>query len=100
MRAAHKDWYSDYATRVSSLSNHVRGKLRRSLIVLWSAVGLILLIVCLSRSNLLFARSAARSKAFATRTALGARRSRILRQLLTQSVVLSSAGSLLGLVFA
>ena len=100
MRAGHKDWYSDYATRVSSLSNHVRGKLRSSLIVLWSAVGLILLIVCVNLANLLFARSAARSKEFATRNALGAGRSRIVGQLLTESVVLSAAGALLGLVFA
>ena len=100
MRAAHKDWYSEYPTRVSSLSNHVRGKLRSSLIVLWSAVGLILLIVCVNLANLLFARSAARSKEFATRTALGAGRSRIVGQLLTESVVLSTAGALLGLVFA
>jgi len=100
MRATHKEWYSDYATRVSSLSDHVRGKLRSSLIVLWSAVGLILLIVCVNLANLLFARSAARSKEFATRTALGAGRSRIVGQLLTESVVLSAAGALLGLVFA
>jgi predicted permease len=100
MRASHKDWYSDYATRVSSLSDHVRGKLRSSLIVLWSAVGLILLIVCVNLANLLFARSAARSKEFATRTALGAGRSRIVGQLLTESVVLSAGGALLGLVFA
>lgn len=100
MHAAHKDWYSDYATRVSSLSDHVRGKLRASLIVLWSAVGLILLIVCVNLANLLFARSAARSKEFATRTALGAGRSRIVGQLLTESVILSCAGALLGLGFA
>src|SRR5882762_1571462 len=100
MRAAHKDWYSEYPTRVSSLSAHVRGKLRASLIVLWCAVGLILLIVCVNLANLLFARSAARSKEFATRTALGAGRSRIVGQLLTESVVLSSAGAVLGLAFA
>jgi predicted permease len=95
-----KDSYNDYATRVSSLGDHVRGKLRSSLIVLWSAVGLILLIVCVNLANLLFARSAARSKEFATRTALGAGRSRIVSQLLTESVILSAAGALLGLVFA
>lgn len=100
MRASHKDWYSDYPTRISSLSAHVRGKLRTSLVVLWSAVGLILLIVCVNLANLLFARSAARSKEFATRTALGAGRSRIISQLLTESAVLSAAGALLGLVFA
>ena len=100
MCAAHKEWNSDYATRVSSLSEHVRGKLRSSLIVLWSAVGLILLIVCVNLANLLFARSAARSKEFATRTALGAGRLRIVGQLLTESVVLSASGASVGLVFA
>jgi predicted permease len=100
MRATHPDWYSNYETRVSSLSGHVRGKLRSSLIVLWSAVGLILLIVCVNLANLLFARSAARSKEFATRTALGAGRSHIVGQLLTESVILSGAGMVLGLVFA
>ena len=100
MRATHAEWYSDYATRVSSLSDHIRGKLRTSLIVLWAAVGLILLIVCVNLANLLFARSVARSKEFATRTALGAGRSRIVGQLLTESIVLSGAGALLGLVFA
>jgi len=100
MRAAHTDWWNDYLTRVSSLSDHVRGKLRASLIVLWSAVGLILLIVCVNLANLLFARSVARSKEFATRTALGAGRSRIVSQLLTESFILSGAGALLGLAFA
>jgi predicted permease len=100
MHAAHRDWWDDYLTRVSSLSDHVRGKLRASLIVLWSAVGLILLIVCVNLANLVFARSAARSKEFATRTALGAGRSRIVGQLLTESVILSAAGALFGLVFA
>ena len=52
------------------LKDYVSGKLRRSLIVLWGAVGLILLIVCVNLSNLLLARGAARSKEFAMRTAL------------------------------
>ena len=73
------------------------GKLRRSPIVLWCAVGLILLIVCVNLSNLLLARAAARSKEFAMRSALGARRGRLIRQLLTESLVLSVAGAVLGL---
>ena len=76
------------------------GKLRRSLIVLWCAVGLILLIVCVNLSNLLLARGAARSKEFAMRTALGATRGRLLRQLLTESLILSFAGALFGLGIA
>ncbi|HET9177081.1 MAG TPA: ABC transporter permease [Terriglobia bacterium] len=97
----HREWDFDrYRARAQSLKDHVSGKLRRSLIVLWSAVGLILLIVCVNLSNLELARAAARSKEFAMRTALGAGRRRLVRQLLTESLVLSIAGALLGLGFA
>lgn len=100
LRAAHPDWWEDYKSTIVGLKDHVSGKLRRSLIVLWSAVGLILLIVCLNLSNLMLARAAARSKEFAMRSALGAGRGRLLRQLLTESLVLSSVGALLGLGLA
>jgi predicted permease len=83
-----------------TLKDYVSGRLRRSLIVLWSAVGLILLIACVNLSNLLLARATARSKEFAMRAALGAGRGRIVGQLLTESLVLSGAGALLGLVLA
>jgi predicted permease len=82
------------------LKEYVSGKLRRSLIVLWSAVGLILLIVCVNLSNLLLARAAARSKEFALRGALGAARGRLVRQLLTESLVLSLIGAAFGLGIA
>ena len=84
----------------SWLKEYVTGKLRRSLIVLWCAVGMILLIVCVNLSNLLLARTAARSKEFAMRSALGAGRGRLIRQLLTESLILSGAGALLGLGIA
>jgi predicted permease len=82
------------------LKEYVSGKLRRSLVVLWCAVGLILLIVCVNLSNLMLARSAARSKEFALRSALGAGRARLIRQLLTESLVLAGAGAALGLGLA
>jgi len=82
------------------LKDYVTGKLRRSLIALWCAVGAILLIAGVNLSNLLLARAVARSKEFAVRGALGASRGRIVRQLLMESLVLSSAGAILGLGLA
>jgi len=82
------------------LKDYISGKLRRSLVVLWSAVGSVLLIACVNLSNLLLARAAARTKEFGMRTALGASRFRIVRQLLTESLVLSGAGAICGLVLA
>jgi predicted permease len=90
----------DYPMRLRILKDYVDGRLRRSLIVLWSAVGVILLIACVNLSNLLLARAAARGKEFAVRGALGASRGRIARQLLTESLVLSFAGASLGLGLA
>ena len=82
------------------LKDYVSGKLRRSLVVLWCAVGAILLIACVNLSNLLLARAAARSKEFAMRGALGASRGRIVRQLLTESLVLSGMGAIVGFMLA
>jgi predicted permease len=82
------------------LKDYVTGKLRRSLIALWCAVGAILLIAGVNLSNLLLSRTAARAKEFAVRGALGASRGRIVRQLLIESLVLSSAGAAWGLGFA
>lgn len=90
----------DYTAHLWDLKDFVSGSLHRSLVVLWVAVGLILLIVCVNLSNLLLARAAARSKEFAMRSALGAARGRIVRQLLTESLILSAAGAALGLVLA
>ena len=96
----HPDYGKGYTGQLTGLKEYVSGKLWRSLIVLWCAVGLILLIVCVNLSNLLLARAAARSKEFAMRSALGAQRGRLVRQLLTESLVLSAAGAVLGLGLA
>jgi predicted permease len=96
----HPEYGKGYTGQLTGLKEYVSGKLRRSLIVLWCAVGLILLIVCVNLSNLLLARAAARGKEFAMRTALGAGRGRLVRQLLTESLMLSAGGALLGLGIA
>jgi len=96
----HPEYGKPYTGQLTGLKEYVSGKLRRSLIVLWCAVALILLIVCVNLSNLLLARAAARSKEFAMRRALGAGRGRLVRQLLTESLVLAAVGAGLGLGLA
>jgi predicted permease len=82
------------------LKDYVTGKLRRSLIAMWCAVGAILLIAGVNLSNLLLSRAVARAKEFAVRGALGATRGRIVRQLLMESLVLSMVGAIFGLGLA
>ena len=89
-----------YRATLTPLKTYVTGRLRGPLMMLWCAVGAILLIVCVNLSNLLLARAATRSKEFALRSALGAGRLRLLRQLLTESLVLSTTGAVLGLGLA
>ncbi|HTZ58116.1 MAG TPA: ABC transporter permease [Acidobacteriaceae bacterium] len=96
----HPEYGKGYTAQLTGLKEYVSGKLRRSLIVLWGAVGLILLIGCVNLSNLMLARVAARSKEFAMRSALGADRGRLVRQLLTESLVLVSGGAVVGLLLA
>ena len=98
--AKHPEWGGDYTGRLLGLKDYVSGKLRHSLIVLWCAVGAILLIVCVNLANLLLARAAARGREFAMRSALGAGRGRLVRQLLTESFTLACAGAVLGLGIA
>jgi predicted permease len=86
--------------RLSSLTQHVAGRFRQALAVLVCAVAVVMLIVCANLSNLLLARMAARQREMAIRVALGAGRRRLVRQVLTESLVLSGCGALLGLVLA
>jgi predicted permease len=98
IRQRDPDRHFDLAIR--SLQDHVSGDLRPALLVLAGAVGVVMLIVCANLSNLLLSRTTTRRKEMAIRAALGAGRRRLIRQMLTESLVLSAAGAALGLAVA
>jgi predicted permease len=86
--------------RLTMLTEHVSGKIRPALLILACAVGVVMLIVCANLSSLMLARTAARQKEMAIRAALGAGRQRMIRQLLTESLLLTGCGAILGILVA
>src|SRR5260370_1905827 len=85
---------------VGTLHDSVVGGVREALLVLCAAVGAVLLIACANVASLLLARATGRRKEFAVRAALGASRRDLIRQLLTESLLLACAGGALGLLIA
>jgi putative ABC transport system permease protein len=97
---AYPDSHKNWGTLVRTMEDPSAVQLRATLLVLFAVVGLVLLIACANIANLLLARNAAREREMALRTALGAEPGRLVRQMLTESMLLSLCGGGAGLLLA
>jgi len=92
--------HATLGARLTPMSAMYSGEMRQGLLALLGAVGLLLLIACVNLANLLLARLGSRGREFATRSALGASRGRLVRQLMTECVAIAAAGGLAGLAIS
>jgi putative ABC transport system permease protein len=91
---------TNFGARLTDLQQQINGSFRRGLFILFAAVGCVLLIACANLSNLMLVRASSRRKEIAVRLAIGATRFRLMRQLLTESVLLATGGAVIGLPLA